>query len=454
MARIPQFVSKENLTKETGAKYRSQDNIGVMGNTNDIESGMNIAQQSAKQITAIGEKMIEIDNANSESRAKIYTTSQQLAYSEKVARSTDSSTAMKDYDAWSKQTGELAAKEFHNPAAKQQFMQDWDLKQVIFKNQMEGVVYKKQVEERKVLIDRDLELQKSAYRNAADETARQSAMDEMEKIVNSPANTEIYDPKERREKVDKSIKDAQDDLKDVESLKRVKEKELKIANDAAINGREKEYVAMKINGKDAAGTLITREELIIQAKNDMNANRISAAFAERYISALKSPKAINAKTIDTDFADMLADIVNGVKPPERIRKEINGITEKGYLSEEDEASAYAFLDMVSGKSPDDLVTKSIKTSWFGLHKFSEANVEEEKASRGRMSRSYIKKLQSGIAPQIASLEAQREEVLFLRPEAMSHPEGMEFMDSSGRMKKIMPNGDLVAIESKPKQKSK
>jgi hypothetical protein len=446
MANIPQFVSKENLTTSPGADYRQGEKIGITQSTAGVDRTMDMASRASQQLILLGEKMTEIDNANSESKAKIETTKAKLAFRDKINKSPDPAKDMEGYDDYMKATGENAGKLFRDQQARQKFAQDWELDTLVEKSQLQGIVYKKQVEERKVNILQELELKKSEYRNAPDEAARNAAVKGMEEIINNKANLSIYDPLERKELLDKTVKDAQDDLKDAESLRRVKEKEFKAAQDAAVNAREDEFIKMKINGKDRNGVPISREELIIIAKNDMESEAISSDFADKYINALKSPKAVTARTVDKDFADIISEINKGTKL-EKVRKELLDMASDGYISETDFAGATAYMDMVGDKEPDDLVAKKIRFSWGGLEIATEDTTGKEE-SRSRMSRTFINKLQSGVDPQDASVEAMREEVLYLHPEARLNPNGIEYMDDKGVLKVIMPNGDVVVSPAK------
>ncbi len=223
-----------------------------------------------------------------------------------------------------------------------------------------------------------------------------------------------------------------------------------MANEAAVNDNEKNYIKMKVTGVDKLGTPISRDEMINLVRKDLDNKTVSPEFADRYITALKSPKAVGAKTVDKDFADMMQVINTGDKKPEEIRKNMLGLVSDGYLSEKDFQAVSTYFDLLSDKHPDDLVANSIRKGWFGIEKVTE-NTTEKEASRSRMSRTYIVNITGGTDPQVAAQEAIRTEVLYLHPEAINYPEGMKVIDSKCRRKIIKQNGDTVDDVSPKKE---
>ncbi len=64
-----------------------------------------------------------------------------------------------------------------------------------------------------------------------------------------------------------------------------------------------------------------------------------------------------------------------------------------------------------------------------------------------MIRKMIEKIQNGKEPKVAVKEVQREKVLELHPQALTYPEtGKKTIDSSGALKTITPEGDLLDAE--------
>jgi hypothetical protein len=181
----------------------------------------------------------------------------------------------------------------------------------------------------------------------------------------------------------------------------------------------------------------------------MNNRDLTPKFAKAVINNIRSAKKVNAKTIDKDFADIISAINRGVKSPEKIKANIINLSSDGYLSEEDTDNAITYLGMMNTSNPDDLVAMNMRKSWLGVEVWSE-NVKAKEESRSRMSRSFINKLRLGMDAQPASVAAMREEVLYLHPEVIGKVEGAEYMDDRGKIKKIMPNGDIMEIQSTKK----
>lgn len=446
MPNIPQYISKEKVTTEVG---------GAMQNPNvaaEYGAGAKI-QQAGNVLAELGDKMRKIGNANAESDATIAIKQFQATDSQKRAQEPDMNKALQNIESdVQKNRDAIANQYFSDPIGKQEWLRKQELNDAAYVIDRKADVYKRQVSERKVKTLKDLKLEKSNYINAVDETSKQASIKSMETIVNNPANTDIYNAEERKKLVDETIKEAQTDVKDRESLGRVKEKELRIASELAVNTREKELVNMKVKGTDQNGVLITREDLLRLAR-DESGKTISPEFANSFINANKSPKSVDAKTVDKDFADTMYDINKGVKKPEKIRKEMLQLVSDGYLSERDFSNASTYLNMLGDKKPDDLAAQNVRKSWRGIEIFTE-NTTNAEESRSRMSRSFVSKLQQGIEPSIASTEAIREEVLFLQPNAKNYPQGMKVIDAHGVKKIIMPNGDVLPEEVKLKTPTK
>jgi hypothetical protein len=321
----------------------------------------------------------------------------------------------------------------------------------MFASKVDGIYKTKQIHVANADAMRLIEIQKSNYINSPNEEGKIQAAGEIAKIVESQVKAGLWWKDDGDEIYNKAIKESQDAIKDAESLRKVKEKELAYAAKLAINENEKEYIKMKITGTDKLGGLISKDELIRSVKKDMELGRVEPAFADAYINALKSPKAIGAKPVDKDFANIIAEInkTNGMKP-QAIRIAMLELVSTGNISERDFESATAYLDMMTDKNVDDLVTSGRRSAMDSIKNFAGVNNAAEEESRARMSRSFISKIQAGTDPTQAAQEAQREEVLFLRPEVRNYPEGMIFIDNDGRTKKIMPNGDLLPVETKTK----
>ncbi len=448
MANIPQYVSKERVSTEAPAVIQRSEKLAGTVDPGQFEN--KVAEQASKDLIELGEKMVKVENANDKSKAEIQHTQGMLAFEEEVKKDPSK---FKDYDAYMTKLEDGVSKNFRNQFAKEEYKQDLGLKNVIFKNKLQGYVYKQEVDAGRANTLTQMDLQSSSYINAQNDEEKLSARQQIENTMAEAVKNKLFTHEQGIDEVNKTIKSADDAVKDRQQLQRRKEKELAWAQKEAVNAREQEFIQMKVNGKDKLGMPISREELIKAARFDMNAGVIEPKFAELYINALKSPKSVGAKTIDLDFANIISDINKGIKSPERIRKKMLENLSDGYLSEQDFAGASTYYDMLMDKNPDDLATMNVRKSWTGVEVFSE-NTTAKEESRARMSRFFISKLQSGIDPQTASVEAMREEVLYLHPEVIGKPDGAEYMDDSGRMKKILPNGDVVEVQSTTKDTRK
>jgi len=288
---------------------------------------------------------------------------------------------------------------------------------------------------------------------AENDEQRLAAKQQIEAIVDEQIAGGIFALGDKDKIVNKAVKDAEEIIKDKAALKRVQDKQILEAQKLAVNENEKNYVRMKINGKDKLGGDVTREDLLSMVKKDMDAGLVSPEFADSYIKSLKSPKAVRAKGVDKNFSEIMEKINKGIVSFDRIRTDILNRRSSGALSEEDEENLTTYLELLDQKGIEDFAKFETRNAWFGLG--GPIYIEDDKlreASRRRMSIDFIDKLKNGIDPQTAVLEATRKETLSLQPSAVNYPEGMEVMTSKGVLKKIMPNGDIVNVESKQKPK--
>lgn len=446
MARIPQFVSKENASTEAPAVMQRDEKVGVMADSNIDISG---AQETGKMLTQLGEQMVKVENANDLSKAKLQTTTSLMTYEEAFNKNPEKSKSLGTLDSDLQKIGEASSKHFRSSAAKEEFLRDWGQQSLVFKNGLYTKALKQDVDIGRTNTLAAMDLQSSGYINAQNDEEKLKARQQIESTMAEAVKLQLFTHEDGQQEIEKTIKSAEDAIKDRKQLQARKDKELALAQKEAVNARENELIKMKVTGVDKLGTPISREELIKMARNDMAKGDIAPKFADIYINALKSPKAVNAKTIDLDFANIISDINKGTKTPERIKASMLQDLSDGYLSESDFSAANTYFEMLSDKKPDDLVGQNVRKAWFGMGRdiFSPDKAKEAE-SRARMSRSFISKLQGGVDPQTASLEASREEVLFLQPQAINYPEGMLVIDSSGRQKKVMPNGDLLLVEEK------
>jgi len=446
MPRIPQYTSQEGI----GTSPQSQINV-----SDYVESsGGKELKQAGEQLSDLGTKIQGIQNANEESNAKLASLKFEEEYTSKIDNEPNTAKALENIENDTRKSRDTIANTISDPVFRQQWIQKQELSDQVFIINQRAREAKRVISEGKVTLLRDLELEKSKYRNSQTEEEKISAQEAIHAKIYDPKLQPLFKDEEEKYKLEEdTIKQAQDDLKDVESLRRVKEKEFKLAQEAAVNQRENEFIKMKITGTDKLGGSITKDDLIIMAKHDMQSGDISPTFADRYINALKSPKAVKAKTIDKDFAKVITAINEGDMNFQEIRMSMLEGVSNGNLSENDFSNASIYMDILGEKNVEDLVSEGRRGFWSSISNWA-GNIKSkdlEAESKARMSRNYINKLQSGIEANQAAIESIREETLRLQPDAINFSEGMVVIDNDGRTKKIMPNGDLLEIESKGKK---
>lgn len=125
----------------------------------------------------------------------------------------------------------------------------------------------------------------------------------------------------------------------------------------------------------------------------------------------------------------------------------NDIDDKSYGFVIQEASKKLEREKV-GKEGWDLSTINFVNSAKGIMDFAQSiSPAKSLPMSSDMIRKLIEKIQGGKEPNIAVKEVQREKVLELHPQALTYPEtGKKTIDSSGALKTITPEGDLLDAE--------
>lgn len=408
--------------------------------------------EAGKQLSLLGEKLTKIQNANDESNAKLEVMKFEEEYSQKVLSNPDTANALNSIENDVRKNREQASKTIHNPVYRQEWLRKQEFEDQVYIVNQRAAVAKKIVSERKVTVLRDLELAKSDYRNAAGEQERSAAVDEMERIINNPANEDIYTAEDRKALLDAVIKQAQDDLKDAESLKKVKEKEFRQAEKEAINEREEEYVQMRFSGTTKDGTPISREDLISDVKKDAGGEnpKVRPSWAENYVKALTNPKLVGIKTRNK-ISDKIIDaiLVGGEDSQASIRLEL--IKE---MSKPDPGISWDDYDMLSTFNAKVNIPSVMnqfvpeKSFFQSVDAWNKENAGAKAEIRMEMFRSYVSKIANNIKPEVASQEVIKEQAIKLHPGLTKYPkEGEKIMDLFGIMKLLTPDGILHAIDT-------
>ena len=153
MAHIPQYVSKERVSTEAPAVMQRSEKLAGTVDPGLFEN--KVAEQASKDLIALGEKMVKVENANDKSKAEIMHTQGQLAFAEEV---TKDPSKFKDYDSYMTKLDDAAAKNFRNREAREAFKQEIGLRNIIHKNGLQKIVFQKEAEALTVTTNQDLDL--------------------------------------------------------------------------------------------------------------------------------------------------------------------------------------------------------------------------------------------------------------------------------------------------------
>ena len=313
--------------------------------------------------------------------------------------------------------------------------------------------YKKTIDNGLVGVNQQLEIYQSEYVNAQNDMERMQARVNINSAVDFNVGT-LYDQKTAEKLKADTIKEAQNYLKDSESLRRVKEKETEKAVELAKNDNEKSLVYMKLNGATPEGAMLTREDLIGMARRQKN---LSPEFRDAFIQSLKSPKSVFAIRSDPHFCEVMEFISNPDKSFSEIRTSIAYMRSIGELTPQDEARLESFMGMIETSGADELRVANMRRAYFVFGDMVNADSKEtmkanQVKSRTNMSLSYIDKINVGVNPDTALVEAMREEVLRIHPKAKNYPLGMNVRDMYGNLKIIMPNGEILPYKEEKSEK--
>ena len=156
----------------------------------------------------------------------------------------------------------------------------------------------------------------------------------------------------------------------------------------ATNQRESELIDLKI-----ANNLSVQ-----QVKNERNAKKITAHFADSMIRALESPRTVGASTSAKTLNKIAEDILNPEKNPEEIELVMLQKNSIGELNDKDYQTLHIFNKNVTGNEIDKIL--NIKS--FLMRLISRDWSEEKGLSReevkSRMFKQYMEKINKGEDP--------------------------------------------------------
>ncbi len=452
MAVIPRYVSKESLTRESGSGYMKPETYGVQQDpATAAKTSIGAAMQDISQtILTVNEKIKKVKNANAESQANILSTTDFAAYEDEFNRNPDVNHSLDDIDNKISATKNKATKLFDDPIAREEYLRNYELKALIFKQGLKTQQAKRIVDLGRANTLKEIDLEASAYINAITPEDRVNSRVRMEAIMNKAVSMQLFTEERGYNELNSIIKSADDAAKDVEGLKRRREKEMAELQKRAITERQRELIKMRINREAPL------EELIKMATRDMNEGRIEEKWAEAYINASKTPKSIGAKTKSAKFVGFVNDMLYNKVKPEDVEIALMEANTAGALADEDFDLLYTFNQQVNqGKDfelvPDINAMKAAKTVGLvkSLQFWGDENAGARDESKGRMFKNYMDKIRQGVQPEIAIEESIKEEVLKLYPQAKTAPEeGIDIIDLNGVIKHITPNGELTIKEGK------
>jgi len=442
MAQIPRYISKESLTKESGSGYMQPEKYGVEQDPSTAaKTSVGAAMQDiSNTILAVNEKIKKVQNANAESQAKIITTTDFTVYEDEFNNNSDLNHALDDIDSKIAKTKEKTTKLFEDPQAREEYLRNYELQSLIFKQDLKIALAKRQVDLGKVNTLREIDMEASNYINAATDEDKINSRAQMETIMDKAIGNQLFSQEQGYDELNKIISSADQASKDVQALKKRREKELALLQKQAISARENELVKMRINREAPL------EELIKMANRDMNEERIDAKFAEAYINACKSPKAIGAKTKSAKFVGFVNDMLYLKTKPKDIEIALMEANTVGSITDEDFDLLYTFNQQVNQSQKLEQALPNVSFAK-GLQYWGDENAGARDESKQRMFRGYMNRIKQGVQPETAADEAIKEEVLTIFPQVKNAPkEGIDIIDLNGVIKHITPDGELTIKE--------
>ena len=443
MPRIPTYTSKVTPTTEPPrvyikpAKYAEEQSPELAAKTSWGAS----MEQAGKIVNVVAEKMLVIQNANANSEANILITKGMAEYEDEVNKRTDLNTAINDAPDRLDKLKKEGAKKFIDPRARAEWERNFDLSAIKYQNTLKANIDKRKVDLFRANTLREMDLESSNYINALTPQAKLASRQKISGIMDNAVQMRAFTNEQGLDEVNKVIKNADDSIKDLESLKKRKEKEIELAAKEAKNAREQELVEMRVNNKSSLN------DLIIQARTDMNAGRIDAKFAEAYINSCTSPKPLNAKTDFDVYKDIMADIINPKKKATEIMTKILAANADGKLSDTDRDSL-----LFTGKlKQDPIFSKAVKeqkpgflaTAWNMITSIFKSN--EDKAT---VMNNVIKRATSNPEqlPTITKEEIDKEIIKKSPDVSLAGKKGQLMIDAQGNKAIVYSDGSFEEVK--------
>ena len=441
MARIPTYTSKRTPTSEPQrvyikpAKYAEEQSPELAAKTSFGAS----MEKAGEIVSKVSEKMIAIQNANSESEANILTTQGFANYEDEVNKRTDLNKALEDAPNRISKIKQEGADRFTDPRARAEWERNFDLKAIVYENQLRAGVNKKQVDLGRTNTLREIDLELTNYINSPTPEAKNTSKENMEAIMGRASNLGLFTKEQGYKLVEDTVSKGEGIINDTKKLAERKEKELLQAQKKAVNQAENEYINMKKNNKDKFGNFISDADLIKMIGSDTT---VSEDFKKAYVSAITNPAGVesksNPKTLDK-FLDKILTFGDDMQSTNRLNLLLEMSKPKPSLSWEDYDMLMGFNDIVN--NPDTMNQfVPAKGFWKSVDKWNEENAGKKSEIKMEMFRSYFNKVQNGLAPEEAAKQTIEEEMLKLNPDIKTYPkEGKKVIDKDGIIKILTPD---------------
>ncbi len=464
MANIPTYTSKATPTTEPPAVYIKPAKVSE-GQGPELAAKMigSSMEQAGNIITKVADKMLQIQNANSESEANILTTQAMAVHEDEVNKNPDLNNALKDTPNKIQEMKKQGASKFVDPRARAEWERNFDLKAIVYQNTLKTNVDKRKVDLFRANTLREMDLESSNYINAPTPEIKLASRQKISEIMNNAVKMRAFTEEQGYDEVNKVIKSSDEVTKDLESLKRRKEKEIELAAKEAKNAREKEFIQLRIQRnaamrgsenelvKQKVNQTNSLEDLIIQARKDMNAGRIDPKFAEAFINSCKTPKAVGAKTKSATFVKAVNDMLYNKADPKKLEIALMEANTAGAITDEDFDLLITFNQQVNEGKKLEQILPNVSFAK-GLQYWGDENAGARDESKQRMFRNYMNKIKSGANPEVAADESIKEEILTLFPQVKNAPkEGIDIIDLNGVIKHITPDGELTVIGKEKKK---
>lgn len=469
MPQIPEWgIPKQNLTTEPLAPQVSAEVAGKAAGATDMAIGA-----SLDAVVKTGEHFLKLYDDNQEMVAKNAAATQLMQIQADALNDPDPFTAGARMQAKMAQVGQEAAKGIANAQVRNRFLAEYDLDATQKYFSTNTHLMQKQV---KVAQANRLEYydKLSTEYATADPYSRTIILDKLNDQIKTDVRDGLWTPLQgnsfNKTYSQQSIQNQvdQDLLTDPAMVKKqlqlgengeyagldaksvnlaIKDADAQIKKLKAVDKVNKE-TAIKVNENDIMKTLRKKDSIPESTINRMADNgQISERFAAATIKKINSSAAVTAKTDNKTFSYIVDAIFDETNKPEDIRTVLLEENAKGNISNEDFAMLDEYIDTVTDKSVDAMLSKAYpKTGWQSISTWSDEYAGARHDVKVALFKDYNARVKKGVDPQLALQEATNKQTLNLKPAIATWVKGQLVIDLNGRMKKSNPDGSLENAE--------